>query len=67
MNLQYTVLKLLDSDMFRHDYATFREYTPSLELIKLNWITLITSIAFSTFCRNYQVYVDKMCEISIVL
>jgi hypothetical protein len=40
MRFKYTILVTLP-DMFRHDSAIFREYTPSLKEIEVLWITFI--------------------------
>jgi hypothetical protein len=44
------ILLLLYSDMHRQDNALFREYSPSLKQITVNWIALLNCIAFSPFC-----------------
>jgi hypothetical protein len=59
MYLQYTALQSLHSDTFRHDDAIFREYTPSLKPIKVNWITFINFIAINTSCCQYHLVCRK--------
>jgi len=35
---KYTILQPFYADMFRHNNAIFREYTASLNPVKVNWI-----------------------------
>jgi hypothetical protein len=55
-------------NIFRYDNAIFREYIPSLKpQMLVKWITPVKLMTFSEYCREFQFYMDELCEFSIAM